>query len=254
MSTNIKVIRFTSILSLILSILTYAISLNIAYDWCEWKWLSNDFLLTFFGGAFASMAVVLICEIQKYLQNKKECCEQLFLHTSYIYAQLFSLNYTLSELIANPDARIYTTNINRYLETTKYEIGIIDRIDLSVFLKKSQLNIQHSMYHKWLHKVLAMFLNECVYIDMAVNTDKINNLKQFKTEGVITSSSPTTGSVLKKLQPKFSSLLVFVNKYLEFLDNYSENKYNWKQKKENIECSVHIKIGSINDYLKSDLK
>ena len=69
MSSNIKVIRFTTIMSAIFAALTYFVALNISYQWFDIKWLSNSFLLTIFGGAFASMLVVLICEVQKYCRD-----------------------------------------------------------------------------------------------------------------------------------------------------------------------------------------
>ena len=72
MSTSIKVIHFTKTMSILLGIITYIISLNISYGWFDIKWISNSFLLTIIGGAFASMLVVLICEIQKYYFTKKD--------------------------------------------------------------------------------------------------------------------------------------------------------------------------------------
>lgn len=72
MSTNLKIIKFTAIVSGISFLATFVIRLNISYGCFDIKWLSNEFLLTIFGGVFASTLVVLICEIHKYLLNKTQ--------------------------------------------------------------------------------------------------------------------------------------------------------------------------------------
>ena len=69
MSTSIKVIKFTSILSTIFLIITYLITVNIESNFISLNtiWISNNFLLTVFCGVFASTLVVMFCEINKYL-------------------------------------------------------------------------------------------------------------------------------------------------------------------------------------------
>ena len=71
MSSNLKTMKLTAILSGGFLIVTFIICLNKSYEWFSIKWLSNDFLLTVFGGLFASTLVVLICEWQKYFFNKR---------------------------------------------------------------------------------------------------------------------------------------------------------------------------------------
>ena len=66
MSSNLKTMKLTAILSGVFLIVTFTVCLNMSYEWFSIKWLSNDFLLTVFGGLFASTLVVLICEWQKY--------------------------------------------------------------------------------------------------------------------------------------------------------------------------------------------
>ena len=65
MRIQIKVIRFVAIMSVILAAITYLISLNIEVGFIKLNapWISNNFALTVFGGAFASMLVVLVCEL-----------------------------------------------------------------------------------------------------------------------------------------------------------------------------------------------
>lgn len=46
----------------------------------ESEWISNTFLLTVFGGAFASMLVVFLYEVRKYLSIKSNTEQYLFYH------------------------------------------------------------------------------------------------------------------------------------------------------------------------------
>ncbi|MBP3629882.1 MAG: hypothetical protein J6J23_00125, partial [Clostridia bacterium] len=71
MSSNLKTMKLTVILSGCFLIVTFIICLNKSYEWFSIKWVSNDFLLTVFCGLFSSTLVVLICEWQKYFFNKR---------------------------------------------------------------------------------------------------------------------------------------------------------------------------------------
>ena len=138
MSTNIKVIRYTAVLSGILAILTYLISLNIAFEWFDWNWFSNGFMLTIFGGAFASMLVVLICEIQKYLENKRLSEDVLYAHVGYVYAHLYVIETNLKRQLENKKETVYKELIRNNLENLKQEIEIIRSIDYTRFSKKNK--------------------------------------------------------------------------------------------------------------------
>ena len=86
MKTQIKVIRFVAIMSIVLAAITYLITVNIEVGFINLntQWLSNNFLLTVCGGAFASMLVVLLCEIQKYFEIKKSTEAIIFKHVRHI--------------------------------------------------------------------------------------------------------------------------------------------------------------------------
>ena len=56
MRTQIKVIRFTYLITL---------NMEIGFLNLDTSWLSNNFALTICGGVFVSLLVMLICEVQK---------------------------------------------------------------------------------------------------------------------------------------------------------------------------------------------
>ena len=80
MRESIKVIIWCSIVSIVFLILTYAVTVNAEAHFVvlDSVWISNNFLITLFGGIFASMLVVLLCEIQKYLSSKSRTEQYLF--------------------------------------------------------------------------------------------------------------------------------------------------------------------------------
>lgn len=90
MRIQVKVIRFTLLMSIVFAAIAYLVTLNIEIGFLALSvpWLSNNFVLTVCGGAFSSMLVVLIGEVQKYFLNKKAAEEFLFSHTAYVYGQL----------------------------------------------------------------------------------------------------------------------------------------------------------------------
>jgi len=108
MSTSIKVIKFTSILSIIFLVITYLITVNIESRFISLNaiWISNNFLLTVFGGVFASTLVVLFCEINKYLIDKKNTENQLFFQTLYLYQSLFLMQHNILDFHSRPDTQI----------------------------------------------------------------------------------------------------------------------------------------------------
>ena len=56
------------------------------------KWLSNEFLFAIAGGAFASLVIVLVCEIIKYKQIKFATEATLFSNLANLYGQFLIIN------------------------------------------------------------------------------------------------------------------------------------------------------------------
>lgn len=88
MRSNVKTIKLTTRLSLTLAAMTYLISIKGVLGIDEIKWLPDTFLFAVFGGAFASMLVVMICEISKYYENRESTETFLYSHLYYLYGQL----------------------------------------------------------------------------------------------------------------------------------------------------------------------
>ena len=90
MRESIKVIKCCGCISLLFLILTYLVSVNIEGNFIKFNtvWISNSFWLTLFGGVFASMLVVVLCEIQKYLSTKANAEQFIFFQALYLFQAL----------------------------------------------------------------------------------------------------------------------------------------------------------------------
>lgn len=98
MRGSVKVIKFTAAMSILFLALTYFTTVNIEAHIIEFNtiWLSNNLAPTVFGGAFASMLVVLICEVQKYITAKASMEEYIFYQALYLYRALFLMQQNFS--------------------------------------------------------------------------------------------------------------------------------------------------------------
>ena len=250
MSTNIKVIRYTAIASAVFAIFTYLISINIAFEWFEWRVLPNNFLLTIFGGAFASMLVIFICEIQKYLQNKRLTQDALFAHVSYVYAYLYVIKTILKCKLENNKEAVYEDLISINLEKLKQEIEIIKRIDYVLISKKNDFGLRHKSFCDRLISDLDPFISEGTYLSIAVKKDQINNLITTGSKGVVTSSSYYTNAVIKKMIRRTNSMIFIVAEYVKFIDDCCKNRYVWELTKTSLEKAANIEAADIDDYIK----
>ena len=250
MSTNIKVIRYTAIISGILAVVTYFVSLNLAFEWFDWNWFSNSFMLTIFGGAFASMLVVLACEIQKYLENKRISEDALFAHVGHIYAHLYLMETNLKRQRANEKEPVYKELIWSHLENLKREIEIIRSIDYTSFSKKNKFVLKNKEFSDWLMTDFSWFVSEGTYLAIAVNNDQIGNIITTGSEGTVTSASPYTSSVITKLIRRTADIILIVDDYGKFIDDSCKNRYLWNLKKLSVEKAADIEFADIDESIK----
>ncbi len=235
----------------ILAVLTYLISLNIAFEWFDFSWFSNNFMLAIFGGAFASMLVVLICEIQKYFENKRTSEDMLFAHVGHIYAHLYIIEINLSRQCENDKEEVYKELIQNNLENLKREIEIVGSIDYTPFSKKNDLGLHHKQFCEWLITDFSQFVAEGAYLALAVNNDQIGNIIATGSKGIVTASSPYTSLVITKLIKRTKDMMKTVDDHGKFIDNSCRNRFAWEQKKLSVEKVVNIEFADISNYVKN---
>lgn len=234
MKTNIKTIRFTITMSVVLALLTYLIALNASYDCFDIKWLSNTFLITIFGGAFASMLVVLICECQKYFWNKRETENMLFFHVARLYGHLLMIKLDIEKQLENKNETVSKDLIKIPADSVKYEIDMIQNIEYIVFSKKNNIALQNKEFYSWCRKNILAFLRNQYYLAIAINDDQLFNLDTYHQEYPITSENKNTNRALKIMCNTIPLLIDRVDAYLQTIDNTCENRYSWNITKNSI--------------------
>lgn len=238
MSTSVKFIRLTILLSTIFLVITYAISLVISYEWFDFPFLSNTFLITIFGGAFASMLVVLVCEIQKYFLIKRDTENQIFKTAGTICGKLIFLQFALQKVLENKNEIVSDTCI-REVPEIQNAINIFKNIDYTSFTNNNAFQSIIIEMREWLLRKVTFVLNDSLFISIAINNDKIDNLKKINCEGVITSQSPNTNKVLMKFYSQLSPVVSKMEDYMSSIDKSCKNRYYWELAKLAIEKSWH---------------
>ena len=206
MSSNKKTIILTSILSLVFVLLTYLITLSTAYKWLQIKWLNNDFLLTVFGGTFASMLVVLICELQKYFINKKDAENKMYFFVIEMLARCIANKNTLLKIRDNAESIIPKNLLTAFQNRMSNLISLYCSIDYSTFLRKNPIARERPVFNKFVLQDMQTLSFECAYLDIAVNTESIK----------------TNGSVVTNKNMVIQQLLnIFINKLDNCIDKIS---------------------------------
>lgn len=105
MSTSVNTIKRLFWIMLGVLVLTYLISLNMENHFfvANIKWLSNEFLFAIAGGAFASLLIVLICELIKYRQLKFATENALLVNLGSLYGQFLLIRSSCKRVLNNKD-------------------------------------------------------------------------------------------------------------------------------------------------------
>ena len=241
MNTSVKVIRFTSILSIILLIITYLITVNIESSFIQLNtiWISNNFLLIVFGGVFTSTLVVLLCEINKYLIDKKNTENQLFYQTMYLYQALFLMLHNILDYQSHPEKQIPENIFDITTQMIKSQVSFLQGIDYSCFKKNNLIEQKHLLFKKEIFFKfpsieIGMNLIRCAILEERIN----NNI-------IITSSNTRIAKILSEQISKLIPLLEEIGDFLKTIDDNCNNRYNWNKIRETTQKS-YINMFEIN--------
>lgn len=227
-----KLIQFTASISVLLVICTYLVTLNIELGFISISspLISNNFVLMVFGGAFASMFVVLICELQKYFELKKKTQDDIFRHTARAYIQLILLKSQIQQGLSNPDELIPKGILDTPTTFLKEELSVIASIEYKTYSGKCNSETSFITFCNTTARNLSSFTIYINYLTIAINTDKINNLSVGIEDG-ITSASPNTNRALKKLQILLEPLISQTDAFLQLFDEQCGKRFNWDIRK-----------------------
>ena len=253
MKSNIKTIKFLTILSVVLLLVTYSISLNDENRWIilNTPWLSNSFAFAIAGGTFASSLVVLACELQKYQSIKRQTEDYIFRQLFSLYVQVTIIHYNTKRQLNDISTPVPNNLIDEISNRGKMVLTSLSSIEYYTFCKHNAIKKQLVQYRGKSGTRIRLFLQNSVFLKMAMNEDKIALLKQGRDVS-ITSDMPKTHQTLKKIFDDSSVVLTFIEKSLDIINKECKKRYHWSElKRDVIHCEEKFASVSLDDVLKS---
>lgn len=236
MRGSVKVIKFTMFMSILFLVLTYLTTVNIEAHILQINtiWLSNNLVLTIFGGAFSSMIVVLICEVQKYITAKASVEEYIFYQGFYLYQALFLMQKNISDYQKNREASVPDNLLDETTRMIQSEIFALQSTDYAPFSQKNLLMAAHQKFCKETAVDMQLITKGCIAVKIAVNKVKINYLEQSISDKIVTSIDEPLQTVLSIQVGRVSSVLKEVDKYLNDIDKYCNFRFGWEKQREQL--------------------
>ena len=232
MRSNVKTIKLTIWASLLLATITYFISVKGVLGTSDLKWLPDTFLLTVFGGAFASMLVVMICEISKYFENKVSTEAFLFLHLYYLYGQLQVILKNLDFLATHED-QMHKNALKQLIHNSEAEMNAIYYADYAPYKTNNPILAEKIKYNSQIFPIIRCFLQNCGMFEMAVLTDE--KIKIERSLGIDKGTDNNAHLVLKKLFADIQKPLTLLDNMLTRIDKHCQGRYNWAQIRDNMQ-------------------
>ena len=261
MRSSIKVILYTSLLSIVFLVLTYFVTVNMETNFIALNvyWLSNNLFLTLFGGAFASMVVVLLCEWQKYLNAKSESESVLFFQAYYLYQVIYQIYNNISDYQNNPKICLAENLMDDLSQKVYYQMNALQNVDYIpiytyIFRKMNKviqsiiplrskiLPLAEELTHA--PNLLRIAIYEALLEQPELNHDKTR----------ITSSINPVRSILEIYKTKCKLLLEQLESYLLDFDQNMGNRFHAEKMLKSIEdhfVSI-LEIDAFEDFINQE--
>ncbi len=256
MQESQKIIKFSAVCTGIFGIITYFISVNMEISLVVLNsiWISNNFLLTIMGGAFASFLVTLIIECKNYISKKRETEVQLFFQTFYLYQQLFLMHRRLSDYINHPDQVLPKGVLNDCAYKVECQKNAIISLSYNSFGKNNLLRKAHGDFCKELICEIEHVIGHRFYLDIAINNAGIDALKKCGSSISVTSANEQVNPVIKKLQRELEVLTDSVGDFLSVVNKYCKNRYKWDELKATVDSSYKsiFEFETFEEYIQQD--
>lgn len=254
MSVSVNTIK--RLLGILIGVLVinYLISLNMEnhYIVSNTKWLSNDFLFAIAGGTFASLVVVLVCEIIKYRQIKRATEGAMFSYLANLYGQFLIIKGNCTRTLKShnivPDNLIQST-CDKSMMLADY----INGIDYTPYRKNNKIREILDQFKKEKFFALKNALISFANLRVAIREDSIILLQQ-KNRDIVTSDCPNTQGTLNKIKSQTATILTYLDQIISQLDKELQNKYNWQSLKQTLNTYQDtFEAKTLRDYMNEDV-
>lgn len=216
------------------------------------KWISNDFLFAIAGGAFASLVIVLVCELIHYRQLKLATENTLFIYLGNLYGQFLIIRSNCKRVLNNKD--IVSDNlIQSSCNNAKMVLDSINGIDYTLWGNTNKITKILNEFKVNKYFTIKYLLTDSIFLRIAICEDKKILLSQGKQD-LVTSDCPNTNKVLMKIVSQSTTILTFLDQIIKQIDNELGNKYQWQNKKKTINTyQDNYTSRKLEDYLKGEV-
>ncbi len=227
-----------SILYLIVSCIlfwgmSYFVSVNKELVFCSANsaWISNDFLLSCFTGIFASFMVLIATEVYKFFQIKRSMEQWLFMQMATIYGQLHIAETNIQKLLSSVES--VPTNLLHYLSNTIKQLTPGMRaFDYNPLFKTKNAKAINIIIQRLYSAQLSdweSLANDCIYLEIAIGTDKIKEHEKGVFTPVITFSSPNTNRTLVTLLKEIQNIKSQITINITELNAACNDRFHWSE-------------------------
>lgn len=233
MTTIIKNLKF-QIIAFILLIL---LCLIVFYFNNICTFIQNfEFMTAILSGCIASCIIIIITEIQKYVQTKISYQNNIFLNMINLYENFILVERNIEYYLKN-DKELFGSN---FISNLCINIERIANIVLSIDYKTICTN--QNQLNEMLQQICYKIINYRHYdmiLKMAINEDKIEHIKYQSIEPPITSILPKTRDIMKVIIMQTKEIRNDTEKFINSWNIYCKNKYQWETAKKRIdECNI----------------
>ena len=223
-------IIFLVILGILCFVISYAISINVETGLyvINSRFLSNNFLFTCFSGAFASILVLIATEIYRFIETKKSIEQFLFSQLAFIYGQLQIANVNITNIL-NSKGLVPDNLLSSLSNTIKQITPSLRSLDYNPFFSSSHSRaIKRILTRLFSTEIIQLdsLASDCIYLPMAICTDKSNILSKGESN-TITSISPNTQRVLSVLNNEIIRLTSLILIDLTEINTACDNAFHW---------------------------
>lgn len=254
MSTSVNTIKRLLRVLIGVLIITYLISLNIENHFIALnvKWISNDFLFAIAGGAFASLVVVLVCELIKYRQLKFATENALLVYLGSLYGQFLNIRSNCKRAL-NSKSIVSDNMIQSICDNATIVVDSINGIDYTLICKTNKARDLLNEFKANKYLAIKNVLINFAYLKMAIWEDGKVLISQGK-QNLVTSDCPNTVLVLNKVISQSTTILTYLDQIITQINSELGNKYQWQNKKQALNTYQDNYIGQqLDDYIKEDI-
>ena len=241
MRESISVIKWCGLICIVFLVLTYAVTVNSEGNFItvDSVWISNSFLITLFGGVFASMLVVVLCEMQKYWNSKTNTEQFLFYQSFYLYQALMQMKTIIEDYLNHNEWRISENLLDESVRMIQSEMNALQVTDYATFKHdENTLMVEHGKFRIETLPRIQPLMQSGVRLKLAINETDMEYLQNQLTTHTysgasrkITAKSPKVAQMLNNELDTISSAIALVDNYISILNNHCNNRYKWNDVK-----------------------